>query len=83
MRKRLMYSLILALSDDEYYFKHVTSSEEDVLFVTLHRVFEQGFIEIITMKYLIYDDERTIYMKSIIIILLKFNKPRINLTIKR
>ena len=68
MRKRLMYSLILALSDDEYYFKHVTSSEEDVLFVTLHRVFEQVFLDIFTMVFSIYnDDDQVIYMKSIFI----------------
>ena len=56
MHKRLMYSLILALSDDEYYFKHGTSSEEDVLFVTLHRVFEQVFFDILMMKPMIYKD---------------------------
>ena len=65
MRKRLMYSLILALSDDEHYFKHVTSSEEDVLFVTLHRVFVQVFLDILMIKPITFKDLRFLALYEI------------------
>ena len=38
-----MFSVILALSDDEYYFKHITSSEEDKLFYNSPSILRTGF----------------------------------------
>ena len=38
-----MFSVILALSDDEYYFKHITSSEEDKLFCNSPSILRTGF----------------------------------------
>ena len=38
-----MFSVILALSDDEYYFKHITLSEEDKLFFNSPSILRTGF----------------------------------------
>ena len=41
--QKFMFSVILALSDDEYYFKHITSSEEDKLFYNSPSILRTGF----------------------------------------